>query len=161
MTAPVRTRTLAVLSSNWMLNLLGIGTMIVLIIVGWAVFSTRGTVTAVDDGNVVSACRASYNGAVVDARTELDIASSRLRRLNTETDNAQIAVTRDALFNDGANVPQLLSALDAAGAAELDYSKLVEKAEDAYIAANDLYQEILRQSREEPDAFLANCKATG
>lgn len=160
MTAPVRTRAMAALSSNWMLNLLGFGTMIVLIIVGWAVFNTRGTVNAVDDGNAATTCRASYNGEVVDARTDLDIASSKLRRLNTETDNAQIAVTRDALFNDGANVLHLLQVLDAAGAAELDYTEVVAKLEDRYIAANDRYQAILDEARDDPDAFLVRCRGS-
>jgi hypothetical protein len=114
--------------------------------------------SAVEEGNNLASCRSLYAANVTDKRTDLDIVSSELRRMNTLTDNAQIAVTRDALFNDGANVVALLAQLQVAGDEELAFAAQVIHAEDALKRENRTYQAALNLSREDPAAFAAGCK---
>lgn len=134
------------------------GIVVVLIALGTpAVIDTSNTTEEVRDGTELTGCRSSYNATVTDRRTDLDIISSRLRRSNTDTDNAQIAVTLDALFNDGDNLPVLINKLEAAGDREIELTADVETAEQALVEANDHYQAAIDLSRSDPETFLTEC----
>lgn len=157
-----RDRALEWVKADWVLTVMAIlavaatfATFAIVFIFGPSI---KSTTASLDQSSEVSGCRSAYNALVVDKRSELDILSSRLRRLNTRTDNAQIAVTVDALFKDGANLDALLANLDDAGAAELSEAKKVEAVEQEYQAQNDAYQLAVNLSRTDPAGFIDQCR---
>lgn len=151
-------RVLQILSMDWVMKVLALGTAVVVAVTLYAVLNSRGTTEALADSTEVTGCRASYNAVVVDKHTQLDILSSELRRLNAVTDNAQIAVTTDAIFNDGQNLSTLLTELRDAGRKETAKTTDVQEAEQALVDANSTYQDQVRLSREDPDEFLVVCQ---
>lgn len=159
---PLRDRALEWLKADWVLTVMGVlaagalfATFAIVLIFGPSI---RSTTASLDRSSEVTGCRSAYNALVVDARSELDILSSKLRRQNTRTDNAQIAVTVDAVLKDGHNIDALLAELNEAGAAELQEAEKVAAVEQEYKAQNDAYQAAVTLSRTDPSAFIAKCR---
>lgn len=125
------------------------------------VIRTSNAAHEVQRGNDLAACRSSYAAQVTEARTAFDIARSQRDSADAEADVVVLELAIAAIFGDDDTVARLRDRLPAMRQVILDRNADVADADDALIAANDIYQAALERSRSDPDGFLAACKEDG
>lgn len=128
-------------------------TLSILLVVGILIFafvavprilSTDSATTAIDKGNAVTSCRANYRTSLVDERTaNLFIAKARL----DEATNAGLEAT---VRGDDATLEAIVGSL-------ADLRQRVDAAALALEHGITTYRDLVTQSGEDVDGFLAGC----
>jgi hypothetical protein len=157
-----KTKVLDVFKSERTLNLLGIGTALLLLLLFFIVIlygpGLRANTGAIKDGTDLQGCRSQHSAPVTDARTDLDVAKSERDRAASQHTLTQTAITKEALFGNETAVAPLLVVLERDAAAVEEANATVVEKEQAYSEANATYQKAIDISLNNPAAFLATCR---
>ncbi len=136
------------------------GSVIMLMVALPAIFSSSNNSDQVRRGNELTTCRADFVADVEDADGALSAAKARLLIADSDQLSLLPQGLAAALENPdeiGPILDRSIGGQEAIEAAQVDVLAAVE----SLFAANEARREANRRSREDPEGFLAECKARG
>lgn len=108
----------------------------------------------------ISACRSVANSSLNDARTARAEASTAEARARNQVEDTRSLITEVAIFDrDPARLTELRGELVASRTSLQLAEAAADKATKEERRQNDIYAGLSRLSLEDPDEFLATCKA--
>lgn len=131
-----------------------LGTLVLVVLYGPDILNST---SAVKDGTELTGCRSSYSAEVTDRRTEFDIARSHRDSAASEVNLVLLELAQAAIFGDDSKVAELQGQLPGLRQEVRIANVAVAEADAALIEANDIYQDAVALSRDDPAQFLADC----